>query len=434
MAAELKPFLAQLVTSAASFKNCPKHQQKIRALLDVWSEHGYFAPEFISELRKNAEAAAAATPSSADKSDARKEILENGSHQKGLAGLDAPFLMPAAHGDPSTPFYDLPAANLMPHIVPNSSHPINPQLVKPLLLVPGPAESGLVTAVKDFLSDVERIFESQSINDAAAMTDIDELGQPLLRDEASGEIVGGDSYYGWSKAFCDKMKDMRRERFGADSRRRGRSNSRGRSASPRKRRRRDSYSESDGQSRGRSRSYSRSRSRSGYPDRHARRLRPPYNRSRSRSRRSSRSDSRKRRHRRSRSYSRSRSRSRSYSPGLPAKPIAAPSNQGIPVAPPFASSFAAPGNLVSGPVFPNPVVLAQFIAQNPHFLPAGLPVPAPPLLPNGQFIPPPPPPPPPALPGDALLGPNGPRYPIFPGMPIPPPPPPPPPPTGPRGY
>lgn len=80
-------------------------------------------------------------------------------------------------------------------------------------------------------------------------SEIDELGQITIRDEA-GDIAG-DTYYGWSQAFCERMKRRRKGLGGDDSQHRSPS-SQSSSRSPKKRRR---YSDSE-----RSQSPSRSRS------------------------------------------------------------------------------------------------------------------------------------------------------------------------------
>lgn len=150
----------------------------------------------------------------------------------------------------------------MPHIMPNSTVPINTQLMKPLQFVAGPAEPSLASAMKDFLDDVERIYDPSLTmhDDEGIVADIDDMGQAVRKDEQTGEVLNGETYYGWSRDFCERMKKRKREgppkEDDQDSRGRSESHSRSvsRNGSQRKRRR---YSES----RSRSRSYSRSLSR-----------------------------------------------------------------------------------------------------------------------------------------------------------------------------
>ena len=174
--------------------------------------------------------------------------------------------MPPSHGDPSIPFYDLPAGNMMPLIIPNSTAPINPQSMKPLQFVTGPADPKLAAIVDDFLRSVDVLDVVSFAEHDDSRIDVDELGQSLLRDEISGEILEGDGYYGWSLAFCEKMKNGKDIRGFDNDVTHG--ESRSRSRSPRKRRRYSSsrsYSSTDegrSNSRSRSRSIGRERSRS----------------------------------------------------------------------------------------------------------------------------------------------------------------------------
>ena len=39
------------------------------------------------------------------------------------------------------------------------------------------------------------------------IVDVDELGQPIFRDEVLGDVFGGESYHGWSKAFFVKINN-----------------------------------------------------------------------------------------------------------------------------------------------------------------------------------------------------------------------------------
>lgn len=258
---KVQPMLVDLFGSAGAFKDCPKHQAKLASLLDLWEGKGYYSKDYISKLRETV-----------------RNALEAGQH--GPAGISAqtedgiplknaksaPYVMPATHGDTSTPWFDLPAGNLMPHIIPNSTRPINPDLVKPLQFVAGPAEERLASAVKDLLEDVHLIFGGGAELDDAGSRDIDELGQRIILDEVTGEVIDGEGYYGWSKSFCEKMKRRKNgpDPSTQDHARLSRSSSRSRSPSPgiRKRRYSDDGSSSPEEFRRmrRRRSYSSSRS------------------------------------------------------------------------------------------------------------------------------------------------------------------------------
>lgn len=278
------------------------------------------------------------------------------------------------HGDASTPWYDLPAGNLMPHIVPNSTRPINPDMVKPLQLVAGPADEKLVLAVKALLEDVQSIFGVETDQDEKAPVDIDKLGQPILLDEITGDVIEGEGYYGWSRSFCERMKKRKNGgNSSAKDRARGRSKSRSSSPGVGKRR----YSDSDNSSREGYRSTRRRRS---------------YSSSRSPSPNNARGIGR--------SYSRSPRRS-----GSPKKQLNSSQHNGPPPPqpgyPPHPTIPPMPFPQSFNPNFPPPPPPPPFNGQNQQY--GAWPPPPPPPIPfNGQnqqqygsWPPPPPPFPPP---------------------------------------
>ncbi|KAF8860351.1 hypothetical protein BDZ45DRAFT_588454 [Acephala macrosclerotiorum] len=277
---KVQPVCMSLFASAASFQRCPKHQRKIQELLDIWEEKGYYSRDYIDKLRESVKNASEA----GEYTDTSNGSTEKDQGNTAKAAKSIPYVMPATHGDPSTPWFDLPAGNLMPHIVPNSTRPINPDMIKPLQLVAGPADEGLALAVKALLDDVQIIYGGETEQDERGPMDIDELGQPIILDEITGDVLEGEGYYGWSRSFCEKMKRRKRgEKPGNDDGRGQRSESRSLSPGVRKRR----YSDSDGSDNHRSprrrRSYSSSRSPT--PDRSRRNGHSgPGSRSRSRSR------------------------------------------------------------------------------------------------------------------------------------------------------
>ncbi|KAK2763063.1 hypothetical protein FQN54_009696 [Arachnomyces sp. PD_36] len=378
LSGSLQSHLVELLGLAASFereKN-PKHHKRLNEVLDIWAESGYYSEEYVNKLREAVENFASV--------DAIKASLapadDDAGTVKALPVKDAPFVMPATHGDPSLPFYDLPAGNMMPHIIPNSSAPIRPEAVKPLQFLAGPADETLVKALKNFFKDVDKLYgtgETVVEDDEGVVVDMDALGQTITRDKISGEVINGDSYYGWSRDFCQKMKKRREEGNRSRSRNRSRSNS------PRKRAR---YSDSIS---------SGSRS----PSRDPSRRRRTYSDSRSPPPRIAR--------RPSRSQSPLRTRSPSYSPD--------PSPQ-FQQRRSFQSAAAPPP--------PHPVPQIPF-NKDPNFNGPAPPPPPPPLGPTGLFVPPPrppnyqgrwpplPPPPPPPPPSHSPQQPTG-----FPNMPI----------------
>lgn len=405
-----EPSILELVGATVAYDSdtYPKHFHKIERLLANWEEQTYFSPEYIQKLRRTV-ADASKNGSASVKQGLRRAVydLEFKVGNASQVQKYVPFIMPALHGDPSTPYYDLPAGNMMSHIIPNSAAPINSQLVKPLHLIPGPADESLALVVKDFLNDVDVLYGNIDADEELAPVDADELGQPVVRDQITGEIIGGEGYYGWSKAFCERMK-CRRDGANKSTERHGRTNSpsawRRYSSSQSGRSRRGSSSLS--RSKSQSRSWSRNRDMvdrrsssidripsegraSGQISKGLRQRRMP---SRSRSPFENRSHTQRGRYESRRSRSPSRSRSRTYSPPqriLPApqtqpthhSDLRSEQRQQVPPAPsqPFARSF--PQDLMPGPVeFPiHP-------PPPPGYLGAWPPLP-PPLGPNLSFIP-----------------------------------------------
>jgi hypothetical protein len=372
---KVQPILVGLFGSAASFKGGPKHQRKVLDLLDIWDEKGYYSKDYIDKLRE-------AVKNASEAGEHAEGSSASAEREQGLATKTAkttPYVMPAVHGDPSTSWFDLPAGNLMPHIVPNSTRPINPDMIKPLQFVAGPADENLVVAVKALLEDVQTIFGGQTDQEEKASMDIDELGQPIILDEITGEVIDGEGYYGWSRSFCEKMK-RRKKGLDIPGKDESRGRSRSRSSSPGARKRR--YSDSDDGS-----------SREGY---RSTRRRRSYSSSRSPSpapaRKNGNSGSGSRR-----SYSRSPRRSPS-----PKRPENYPRDsrppQGLPPRPSIPSIPPPPFQQPFNPNFPPPP-MPQFNGQNPQF---GV-WPPPPLPPLQNFNqqsqqqygswPPPPPPP-----------------------------------------
>ncbi|KAI2609272.1 hypothetical protein GGR54DRAFT_618429 [Hypoxylon sp. NC1633] len=379
-AQKLEPVIPELVRIAAAFTNCPKHAKKVLDLVDLWGEKGYFTQAFTEKLQSIVHEAPNTIAKPVAPADGTSATATKSSR-------DAAFIMPTMHGDPTVSWYDLPAANWLPAIEPDSTRPINPDMIKPLRCAAGPADKVLVKAVRDLLADVDRIYNKDQRGLDRSKEDIDQLGQRVVLDEITGEIIHGETYYGWSHAFCEKMKQRRKKATTAGDHHRGRSVSRSRSYT-------------------RSRSSSRSSSRPAYKRRRVSNSRTP-SRSRSRSRSLRRDYSRDRRRRRSFSNSRSRSRSRDrrYNGSLSR-------TQGRSPPPPPPRSYDTPHYADSNgnrqPSFTN-----QPPHQNPQYQHSTPPFPQsfPPLPPDlGQFGVPPPPPPPQGYQG---------------GFPPPPPPPPP---------
>ncbi|KAL9103019.1 MAG: hypothetical protein Q9163_001909 [Psora crenata] len=203
LAKDLWPYALSLVKLAFANKVAPhtQHRKRVLGLLDTWAEADYFEASYIQRLRDVA--------SEAIEEDglAAKEPTVTHLAPYDTAGQDRkddPYIMPDSHGDPSTLFYDLPASNMIPHITPNSRIPISTELIKPLEFGGGPADQDLAFAVKGFLDDInlsDRI-EFGEVNQDNV--DVDELGQYVIRDPSTTEIIKAEGYYGWSGEYCQK--------------------------------------------------------------------------------------------------------------------------------------------------------------------------------------------------------------------------------------
>ncbi|CAK7265286.1 hypothetical protein SEPCBS119000_001434 [Sporothrix epigloea] len=211
-ASSIEPFIEPLVASAASFARAPKQVSKIRRLLDLWAEKHYLSENVLARLR----AAVDQGPRLAEENLGKKNIssIQSTSVPASVGtSKEAPFHLPALHGDPSTPWYDLPAANWLAILEPNSTRPMNPATLKPLSMTPGPAPPSLVASVQALLADVSRMFDEEfeshagGLKDTEIELDVNALGERIQVDVPSGDVVGGDTYYGWSRAFCKSMKE-----------------------------------------------------------------------------------------------------------------------------------------------------------------------------------------------------------------------------------
>ncbi|ROT42147.1 hypothetical protein SODALDRAFT_374509 [Sodiomyces alkalinus F11] len=227
----LESSLPTLFHNAAAFQHAPKHAKKLENLLALWEEHRYYPSAFLNKLRDTIREALSGA--NASKLAAKEQQQQDGGAAQTTkpSNRQVPFVIPAMHGDPSMPWYDIPAANWLPHLTPNSTKPMQPDMIKPLQLAPGPADKALAQAVKDLLRDVERIYsrgrkpeDDHDDEDVQHSTSISEMGERVLFDEITGELIGGETYYGWSRGFCEKMKQRdRKSKHQTDDRDRGRS-------------------------------------------------------------------------------------------------------------------------------------------------------------------------------------------------------------------
>ncbi|KAI4210081.1 MAG: hypothetical protein LQ349_009500 [Xanthoria aureola] len=204
----LEPYVTQLVTLAATYESnrYSRHLGRLNDLVNIWGESNYFPSTVVAVLRDTITNATDGSMSVAHNTEPPKSAIGTAGNGIGQTQKDAPYIMPPSHGDASVPFYDLPAGNLLPCIIPNSLTPISPQMVKPLQFRAGPADEELARAVKVFLQDIDVLYGYRLPGQNHDESDIDQLGQPTALVNTPEDNPANEGYYGWSKAFCEKMK------------------------------------------------------------------------------------------------------------------------------------------------------------------------------------------------------------------------------------
>ncbi|KAJ5958161.1 RNA polymerase II large subunit CTD [Penicillium vulpinum] len=240
----LQLHLVNLVGHAATSdrqKN-PRHHRRLDDLLDVWSEHEYFHPDLVNKLREVV--AMGGPPPSND-------TAELNPAKK--SGKDVPFIVPSTHGDLSTRWHEIRVGNIYPHIIPNSTIPIQTDAIRPIQLLAGPASRKSVETLKAFFADVNNSFDRETHRDDRH-TDTDQAGQKVTRGENTSDILDGEHYYGWSLEFS-QATDTDTEDSRSRSRSRTRSRSHSRTNHKRRRYSDSSSSRSESNSPSGSRSY-----------------------------------------------------------------------------------------------------------------------------------------------------------------------------------
>lgn len=196
VAIALEPVLEGLFGLTAQGKGV-KHGKKIGRLLHLWSARDYFPSSTIDTLRDTVgDARRSENAGTVDVKAAEGDQTEKTQREK-------PFDLPATHGDYNTAWYDLPAASLMQHIIPNSTKPIKGSLVQPLHFQPGPADTKVAEAVKNLILDSKKLYGEEKESEEAKW-DIDELGQRVVKDSRGAKKME-ETYYGWSEEFAVKM-------------------------------------------------------------------------------------------------------------------------------------------------------------------------------------------------------------------------------------
>lgn len=201
LAAAFEPYIPTLFSVTAQEKG-RKHADKIDRLIEIWTSKSYYPSAFLNRLQDavkdvRLQGARGLAPTGNDE-EARGKEGERDEEKK-----ERPYDMPSTHGDYSTAWYDLPAANLMQHIIPNSTKPIKGTQVEPLRFTPGSAEPDVAAAVKALIDGSHRMW-GESEEGEEEKYDLDSLGQHIVKDELGNRKIE-ETYYGWSDEFARKM-------------------------------------------------------------------------------------------------------------------------------------------------------------------------------------------------------------------------------------
>jgi hypothetical protein len=214
--------IVDLVKDAASFdrQTNRKHHDRLDGLLQLWKDKGYFDFEFSADLASVMTSEGKSVPSRArDGVSAKDEGIGDSNKEN--------WTLPPQHGDNGTPWYDLPAACWLPPIEAlvqyREKHPrrrrkgMDPRDIKPLRFNPGPVDPKLAKAVQQLLKDADDMYNFSLDNKENVKSDFDRMGQKLLvrktRREEDGRktrLITGDTYYGWSRDFAEKMYKARK--------------------------------------------------------------------------------------------------------------------------------------------------------------------------------------------------------------------------------
>ncbi|KAF9641401.1 putative calcium homeostasis endoplasmic reticulum protein [Lasiodiplodia theobromae] len=164
----LEPHLELIFTTALSLQASGKSKlrQRLAKLTELYQDTKLYSESYRNRISKALK-------------DATIPVPAKSAPPKDRTTKEAPYVLPAFHGEPDGPWYDLPAGALLPHIRANDPRPINPHNIKAVDLRNKSVEIGLINAVKDLLGYSDNLYT----DDEGIVADIDMMGQPLVRDE-----------------------------------------------------------------------------------------------------------------------------------------------------------------------------------------------------------------------------------------------------------
>jgi hypothetical protein len=164
---------------------------RVTDLLEIWRGQGLLDPKAVKSIQ--------------DAATGLTEINTRTMHEERKAKIDkAAESLPQYHGEHGVKWFDLPAANWLSLLSGNPGSRIDPELLA-ATHVKHPDDPKIKNMVLALKREVELMGRAMSKEELIA-TDVDKIGQIMRRDDATGLFVPVETYYGWSKEFCEKVK------------------------------------------------------------------------------------------------------------------------------------------------------------------------------------------------------------------------------------
>jgi hypothetical protein len=199
--AAFKPHLLKLFSYASSLRtrNNKYFLGKIQDIVENWKIRKYYTDDFLDKL--------AVVVKNAGNLGGIEEIEQEGKEQEDEDATgtrkEAPYQLPKSHGDPSMPWYHLPAGVMLHSMSLYPHSAIHESDMKPIPLKAGPARPDLENAVRSLLEKASRLDEEG--DDQTEMVDINIMGQKTFRNRETGVETKEDTYYGFTKEFADAL-------------------------------------------------------------------------------------------------------------------------------------------------------------------------------------------------------------------------------------
>jgi len=188
----MKPVIDELVVCnpARGIDIISNYQRRVNAHLTFWEKRRYFNEGELKALQNLLD-------EPVQRSQSEENTVESGSKLQST-------ILPHQHGDSSSPWFDLPAANIVEQLKKNKSI-LTSSMKRPFKLEAGLARPSIQVAVQSFLQAADRLSNHTKLEHSPCGQDFDELGQIICRDN-EGSTFPVDTYYGWSISLCERIK------------------------------------------------------------------------------------------------------------------------------------------------------------------------------------------------------------------------------------